>query len=204
MKVRQYKVLSVVLIVFVVLSCHIYVDANTATPLLNLGRKWYDTPVDVYFNCDFDTDERNAVSAAMDKWNSVKDPDGNSIVTMHLTDGLAFNYVQYGYLPGNTVGYCDLRPTSGEEISAVTVYLNDSCNWSTTGDLDAYDIQTVVMHELGHALGIAHCHESSEGDGPCWSATCLDNIMNPFTGLGDVNYTFQPYDTASYMMIYYW
>ena len=39
MKVRQYKVLSVVLIVFDVLSCHIYVDANTATPLLNLGRK---------------------------------------------------------------------------------------------------------------------------------------------------------------------
>ena len=192
------------LVILIVLFLPIYTYANTTAPLLNLGRKWYDTPKDIYFKCYFDTAERNAVLAAMNKWNSVKDPEGNSIISMYLTTGFTANIIHYGILPDNTVGYCEIRPETGEEIDAVTIRLSDSCNWSTTGASGAYDIQTVVMHELGHALGIAHCHEKSEGEGPCWSATCLENVMNPYTDFGDVNHTFQEYDTASYMMIYYW
>ena len=205
MKLKKYKLFLMSLVILMVLFLPIYTYANTTAPLLNLGRKWYDTPKDMYFKCYFDTAERNAVLAAMNKWNSVKDPEGNSIVTMHLTTELTPNEVRYGYSFGEWVGKCQLNPELGqEEIEAVTVYIEGDVNWSTTGAADAYDVQTVVMHELGHALGIAHCHEKSEGPGPCWSATCLKNVMNPLTDFGDVNHTFQEYDIASYMMIYYW
>ncbi|HSW44687.1 MAG TPA: matrixin family metalloprotease, partial [Phycisphaerae bacterium] len=39
-------------------------------------------------------------------------------------------------------------------LLSVDVYLNSSFNWSTTGG--HYDVQTVVLHELGHALGLDH------------------------------------------------
>ena len=100
------------------------------------------------------------------------------------------------------VGYTD--PTlSGDEILSVNIYLNTWLyEFSVGGSSSSYDIRTVVQHELGHALGVAHCHEEGDPD-PCWSPTCNDNVMYRLIELGEVRTTFQPYDTASYINIYW-
>lgn len=180
----------------------IWVSANIITPRLSNGFKWYDTPKNIFFNCDFETAEREAVRSAMNTWNAVKDPDNNYMVSMFLTTGEANNSVIRATSYSGWIGYCD-KVTIGDELLSVTIMIDSNQDWSTTGAADAYDVQTVVLHELGHALGVAHCHESSEGAGPCWSATCLTNVMNPIGSKGRVNTTLKEYDTASYIIIYW-
>ena len=201
MKKKINFILSVTLI-FVLMYQPILVYANSVNPRLRNGYKWYDTPRNIYFKCDFENAEREAVRAAMNTWNAVKDPDGNSMVSMFLTTDEVYNEVEKTVSYNGWIGYCDILAI-GDEIAGVKIQLDSNQKWSTTGEADAYDVQTVVLHELGHALGVAHCHEKSEGDGPCWSATCLTNVMNPSGKKGNINTTLKEYDTASYIVIYW-
>lgn len=200
MKKRTYFILSMVT-AFILLLQPIYIAANNITPRLDLGCVWYDTPKNLFFYCDFDTNEREAVRAAMNTWNAVDDTDGTSIITMFLTTGEATNVVEKVSSYWQWVGHCDITQIYGEIIS-VRVQLGSEYKWSTTGEPDAYDVQTVALHELGHALGVAHCHEADEGDGPCWSATCLSNVMYPIVSLGEINTTLKSYDISSYRVLY--
>lgn len=166
----------------------------------DLGYKWNKTSITFY--CGFSGSQKTAVQSAMTKWNAVKNSAGKTMVKMSLTTGAADNDIKFvATLSSDTVGYCDTN-ASGGRIYAVSVKLNSGKQWSVGKASGKYDVQTVVMHELGHALGIAHCHEASEGRGPCWSATCLSNVMYPIAKTNYRNITLTPYDTASYQLIY--
>ena len=170
----------------------------------SLGYWWDKTTV--YFICDYtitDTGYTSAVSNAMSRWNNIKTTTGKSMVTMKLTQNssLTNNYITFAESFREWVGYCDPNPTTGE-LDAVTIKLSWNYNWSTSLNSNAMDVQTVVQHELGHALGIAHCHEKEEGPGPCWSATCKSNVMYPIIDEGDRRTTLTSYDISSYRSIY--
>ena len=152
----------------------------------DLGYKWNKTSITFY--CGFSGSQKTAVQSAMTKWNAVKNSAGKTMVKMSLTTGTADNTVEFNsLLPQQYVGYCDTN-ASGGRIYSVKVKLNSGKQWSVGKASGKYDVQTIVIHELGHALGIAHCHEldSSYKDGPCWSATCLSNVCirgpKPITG----------------------
>jgi hypothetical protein len=75
-------------------------------------------------------------------------------------------------------------------ILSVDIYLNSSFNWSTTGG--NYDIETVVLHELGHALGLDHPNQAvSKGAAnydpytqqPGKIASTADVMYSTYTGL---------------------
>ena len=138
----------------------------------DLGYRWHKS--NVYFNNDFNSSQKAAVQSAMNKWDAVKNSDGNSMVTFRLAADTADNSVSYKNNYKSQVGYCYVTK-SGTNLEAVQIWLDSGYQWSTSAQSGKYDIQTVVQHELGHALGIAHCHE---GDGPCWSYTCLSNVPN--------------------------
>ena len=200
---RKKRWMLILLVLSIVLVMPLYALANSSTARLRLGPKWYYTPRNIYFKCDFSTSERNAVQAAMNTWNAVKTPDGNSMVSMNLTTANSVNTVVYANSYWEWLGFCDIQSADGSRIDSVVINLSNNFSWSTTGGATSYDLQTVVLHELGHALGVAHCHEEVDGSGPCWSATCLQNVMYPFAAVGKINRTLKEYDTASYIAIYW-
>lgn len=61
--------------------------------------------------------------------------------------------------------------------------------WSTTGAAGSYDLQSVALHEAGHALGLAHTGVSGA-------------VMLPSIGAGVVKRTPAPDDLAGYRELY--
>lgn|GEM_PF-6794600 len=51
---------------------------------------------------------------------------------------------------------------SGVIIESVDIYLNENQNWTTDGN-GGWDVETVILHELGHALGLDHPNETIDG-----------------------------------------
>lgn len=80
---------------------------------------------------------------------------------------------------------------SGQEILSVDIYLNKDFDWSTTGS-GGFDVESVLLHEIGHGLGFDHPAEAvSQGSvnlspetflpGYEWSAA---DVMHPaYTGV---------------------
>ena len=177
----------------------------TASERLANGRYWANTPRDIFFRCSFPTNEREAVRKAMQKWNAVKTPTNKVMVSMYLTTNSdERNVIRYTTSYDKWIGYTDASwDHDTGEMYTVEILLTDMVNWSVGGSSTSYDIQTVVEHELGHTLGVAHCHEEEDGDGPCWSQTCLSNVMYWQTEKGEVRTTLTSYDKASYIDIYW-
>jgi len=81
------------------------------------------------------------------------------------------------------------RPHS---IVAARVHLNGrDFDWKTDGSNDALDVESVALHELGHALGLAHpCGDAGTGTPSCASLTAArraeleKSAMWPAAGAG--------------------
>ena len=194
------------------------VTENIIIPRLSFGFRWADDVYDIVFYNALGSSYYSAVNNAMAKWNAVvdpEDPNGNSIhhlSAVTLADpGFVLNTIKFTR-PDQTnineefLGYMDEELTSnGVYIEFVTIYLNElDYEWTNGSVAGKYDVQSVVTHEIGHALGIKHCHELSAypNGGPCWSDTCLQNVMQPEISSGMTRRNLRYYDTASYIVIY--
>lgn len=71
---------------------------------------------------------------------------------------------------------------------------------------DGLDKQSVIVHELGHAIGIVHCHEldaNGVDSGDCLSWTCPSNVMSPTLDVNTTKRNLTDYDIASKQLIYW-
>lgn len=90
-------------------------------------------------------------------------PTGFTITSQTLTRTMA---------AGN-LAFSVVNTTQTTRTVSVEIYLNQDMNWSLTGG-DGFDLETVILHELGHCLGFDHPDESASRGSP---------NHNPFTFL---------------------
>ena len=181
----------------------------------NLGYKWPNSVSNIffYYSTDhFTTAESTAVRNAFNQWNNLQlsysIPHAKSLFltasSSAQTESCTVTKVETDWRYGeSTIAYADNFASNGQLIYS-KILLNDvNHNFSANADSGSYHIQSVVLHEAGHSLGVAHCHELENADFGCDSFTCSANIMNP-AGIvrGAVRTTFQNYDIVSYQSLY--
>ncbi len=179
------------------------VPANAASPRLRLDSYWPKTPTTVYFTCQFTGSERAACQYAMGAWNNVLAFDGDRMVRLEMTTSPSEPYSEitrrydkdWGY-----AGYCVHHPETGP-LTWVEIWINDDLPYSVGAKPGTRDLQSIVVHELGHALGVAHCHELGTS---CFldPFTCSSNVMNPSVPYTQNRRVLSDYDKGSYRAIY--
>ncbi len=68
-----------------------------------------------------------------------------------------FGDIRIGMMPltGGVLAYTFLPPPLNGDAAAGDIIFNSNINW-TVGSNSGYDIETVALHEIGHALGMDH------------------------------------------------
>ena len=199
MKKPDIKTLAIFLLLAATL---VPFSASAVEARKNTGKKWESTPCNVAFYTTYEGTKKNYIQYAMNKWNAVRSPDGDKLVTFSLTtDGGSTNRISYVNGSQLYVAHTYTYPINSPTIESVEIVVNEDYTNSTSPTSSTYDFQTIIQHELGHALGVARCHEA--GETSCFSSTCSQNVMNPELAKGEKRRTLQEYDTASYQYIYY-
>jgi hypothetical protein len=116
---------------------------------------------DFYINTGVTADQKSAMVGAALTWNSSGacfqfSNGGTSEVTGTKLDGTNIIYWD-SQLDDQTLGQTTywFNTSTGCLLEADCGF-NDKLSWSTTGDGSAYDIQTCMLHELGHYLSLDH------------------------------------------------
>ena len=179
------------------------ISANAAEPRLTLGYKWAAKDSRVLFYCNLNDTWKNSINIAMNRWNEVKDFNTNSdIVPLALSE----NSNRENKIYCSTTSQLWLAKTfpevSNKNITSVDIVFNTKdYSYILGAAAGKYDIVSVAVHELGHAIGIAHCHELS--DSSCFSSTCLSNVMNPEIPDNTRRRELTGYDSSSKQRIYW-
>lgn len=178
------------------------VPANAASPRLRMDYYWPETPTTVYFTCQFEGTERTACQYPMGAWNNVLDFDGNRMVRLEMVRNPSEPYseINFKYDNSGAAAYCDPHPQTGP-LSWVEIWVNTKYPYTVGAQSGTRDLQSLIVHELGHALGVAHCH-SMDSTSPCFSSTCTSNVMNPSVPKGKNRRVLSDYDKSSYRVIY--
>lgn len=161
----------------------------------SLGFRWENKYSTVYFYCGFNSTWKNAISAGMESWNEVKDISSKStIVPMKINnDSSNLNRI---CIAQNEKEIARIYPkyTNGILDWVMVVFNTGDYSFTSSGTSGSFDIQSIATHELGHAIGVAHCHEIGES---CNSSTCSSNIMNPTIKENTIRRTLTDYDKSS-------
>lgn len=175
--------------------------ARAIEPRLSLGYYWHGTPRTVNVYCPMSSSDRSYVQSAMNTWNAVKATTGTSAIKFQFTSNVnAEAEITWSARSDSSyVGYTQIQ-RSGSYLTGFSMWINSTQPIGYGAVANKYDFQSTVLHELGHGLGIAHCHE---GSASCpWSSQHSNFVMYPISREGITRRTLQSYDINSYKAIY--
>jgi hypothetical protein len=144
--------------------------------------KWTPTAVGYQPQDDeFSASALTAIEAAGNQWNgansgfvfSYHPPSASGPFSMYVRRP-SFKNKGFPDIPGRTVW----KSGSTNRLISVKVFLNDDWGWNTSGTMSQKnrqtDVRTVTLHEMGHALVLAHPQEC----GMPISSAETDSVMN--------------------------
>ena len=186
---------------------------KTSTRIMT-NRYWDHNDLNVYC-VNLTSSEEQAVKQALAVWSNITYSSRNVkfYFNMDCSASESDITITKDFIPGtndnppplgktevtNSSGLTDETGFSRGVISHAKITINTTYSF-TTGSLESgkYDLTSLIAHEMGHVLGIAHCHESKDD---C-SSNCDKNIMGPILPAKTVRITPQTYDKANIVSIY--
>lgn len=198
---KNSKIISIIMIGMLLFLTSSYFSAVSAK---GLGYRWSSKTASVQFNVPFNDVWKDAIQAAMNTWNNVPDANTSDTAT-HLPQlSITSSTVSNKFNTINSTAYTWsglMTPTSSNGIlSSVLITNNLRYTFNVGAAADKLDIQVNNTHELGHALGVAHCHELNETHNSGDSAnTMYPNVYFKSTSQRSL----ESYDTASVQLIYW-
>lgn len=144
-----------------------------------------------------------AVANAMNAWNSCG-------MKFAINNGFDCHGCSSGLVSKNFIVFTDgtrwADDPSQTSVTVITfdgltpeyilIYLNANLKWSTksTPGSDEYDVQSVITHELGHAIGLDHSSAGSAMNGPYQPGTVSMRTLNQ----DDINGAISLYGSTSF------
>ena len=95
---KKKRIFSALAALLMCLSLPVFASASeTVEPRFTNGLKWPDGVTNVKFQCvgTFSSSQKTAIRTAMSKWNAVKAPDGDSLITLSLTTSESANTIEW-------------------------------------------------------------------------------------------------------------
>ena len=114
-------------------------------------------------------------------------------VSGNLQDDPRFGDIRIGGYPmsGNILAFAYLPPPANGGTSAGDIFFNTSQSWQINGT--TYDLMTVAIHELGHALGMDHSQISTAVMSPTYTGSKQVLTTDDVSGIRSI-YGARPFD----------
>jgi hypothetical protein len=151
----------------------------------------YDGPVRLRNTPTAQQPDAGIYTEAADKY--VPSLDGGAGVgTLYLFRNDGINNVAFigpKWSDGNQTLGVTSRWSSGNDITDGDMKLNNNVTWSNSGGFNTFDLESVVLHEAGHFIGIDH-------------TSSLASVMYPATADGEIKRTLAPIDIQEVCQVY--
>jgi hypothetical protein len=136
-----------------------------------IGR-WAGSTITPYVSSRVPSTWNSSVAASINRWNGITGSTlrYNAPVFNSYMDGFGFEIDRYSFRALGLGDYAGMaNGAQNASHSHVRVYLNADWKWNTAGTMSQagrnVDVQTIVVHEVGHASGLAHPYPEVCGAG---------------------------------------
>lgn len=166
------------------------------------GYYWTKTNLKYYISSEiYNSEERSLTFASFASWQEISY--GNSTINFSFTytsnpDNADIIFQKEAMAEG-TLARTDIISTTGGTsgpIEKAYICLNSADRIAPIPMAyvpnDAYDYMSIMQHEIGHAMGIAHC---------CEEENCA-NVMGGVLKMGQMRRSLKDYDKASMIALY--
>lgn len=145
------------------------------------GFKWNGYPVSVdVSDASFPSSWISALAGGMSTWNGASSP-------FYFNVGNSGHKVKCSNNGNNGVPAATSISYSGGIISDCDITFNTYYSWSTSGGSTAYDVQSVVTHELGHWLTLYDLYGSSDTEKTMYGYVSLGETKKRSLDTDDIN-----------------